>query len=122
MSLFQSASPGCSVAPKNQLVILLVRGVAGIGLLWFAFRVLPHSPIAGWTLLAAAVLLLKGCPACWGMHLVNALRRSGNPSLVPPTVENERPLPRSQQYAPKDRAEHLFPPEDVHRFRQRSDL
>lgn len=121
MSLFQSASSICSVASKNQLVILLVRGIAGIGLLSYAFSLLPHSPFMGWCLLAAAIFLLKGCPACWGMHLVNALRNTRKPSSTPPSAQDERQHFHKKPYAPKDMTEHLFPAEDVNRFRQHSD-
>lgn len=120
MSLFQPASSSCSVAPKNQLVILLVRGIAGIGLLSYAFSLLPRSPFAGWGLMAAAIFLLKGCPACWGMHVVNALRNIRKPSSIPSSGKIEQQRPHKKQYAPKDMAEHLFPAEDVNRFRRRS--
>lgn len=121
MSLFQSPSSSCSVASKNKLVILLVRGIAGIGVLSYAFSLLPHSPFVGWGLLVAAIFLLKGCPACWGMHLVNALRNTRKPSSMPPSAKDERQRPHKKQYAPKDMADHLFPTEDVNRFRQRSE-
>jgi len=93
MSLFQPTSSSCSVASKNQLVILLVRGIAGIGLMSYALSLLPHSPFVGWGLMAAAIFLLKGCPACWGMHLVNALRNIRKPSSIPSSgkIEQQRP-------------------------------
>jgi len=121
MRLFQSASSSCSVISKNQLLMLLLRGIVGIGLLSYAFSLLSHSPMWGWALLAAAIFLLRGCPACWGMHLVNAMRKTQKPSGIPPTSEDERQRPRRKKYVPKDMAEHLFPPEDVNRFRQRSE-
>lgn len=121
MNLFQPASSSCSVASKNQLAILLLRGIAGITLLAYAFSVLRHSPVTGWSLLAAAIFLLKGCPTCWGMQIVNALRNHRNPASMPASEKDEQQRPRKTQYTPKDMAEHLFPPKDVNRFRQHSE-
>ncbi len=121
MRLFQSVSSSCSIASKNELLILLVRGIAGIGLLSYAVSVLPSSALVGWGLLAVAIYLLKGCPACWGMHLVNALRNTEKPPSTLVSGQQERQHGRKKQYAPKDMADHLFPPEDVNRFRQNSE-
>lgn len=121
MKLFQSASDSCDVIPKNQVAILLMRGIAGIGLMAYAFVLLTSAPIAGWGLLAVSILLLKGCPACWSMHFVNTLRRSKKTHPASTTAEIEIKSLRSKQYAPKDMAEHLFTAGDVNRFRQRSE-
>lgn len=118
MSFFQPDSSSCNIASKNQLVILLVRGIAGIGFLSYAFSSLPRSPFAGWGLMAVAVFLLKGCPACWGMHVINALRNIKKPQSSPVSGQLERQRTPRTQYEPKDMADQLFPPEDVHRFRQ----
>ena len=119
MSLFQPAPSSCSVESKSKLVILLARGIVGIGLLYYAFSLLPHSPSAGWGMVAAAIFLLKGCPTCWGMHVVNALRNIRKPSSIPSSEKIEQQRPHKKQYAPKDMADHLFPEEDVNRFRLR---
>jgi hypothetical protein len=121
MNLFQSASGSCDAISKNQVAILLVRGIAGIGLMAYSFVLQTSAPIAGWALLAISILLLNGCPACWGMHLVNALRGpKKTPFVLPPTEDKLKSL-RKKRYAPKDMAEHLFSPEDVRRFRQHSE-
>ena len=121
MNLFQSASSSCEVISKNQVAILLIRGIAGIGLMAYSFVLHTSVPIAGWGLLAVSILLLKGCPACWGMHFVNALRGTKSTHLASPTVEDKLKNLRSKQYAPKNMAEHLFPSEDVQRFRRHSE-
>ncbi len=118
MNLFLSASSSCSVASKNQLVRLLVRGIAGIGLMYYSLNMPPKSALFGWGLLAVAIYLLKGCPTCWGMHLVNALRNTRKSQSTPVSGQQELQRTQKKQYSPKDMADHLFPPEDVNCFRQ----
>lgn len=116
MKLFRSSS--CEIVPRHQLPVLFVRGVAGIGLMAYAFTLLVSSPLLGWSLLGVSILLLKGCPACWGMHMVNAARDlSRGKRKVPAAQPAPEPPPKRRPYRPKDMAEHLFPPEDVARFR-----
>lgn len=122
MNLFQSASTSCDVVPKKQVAILLLRGIAGIGLMTYSFVLQISAPIAGWALLAVSILLLKGCPACWGIHFVNALRSPKKTPFELPPAEDKLTSLHKKRYAPKDMAEHLFPPEDVARFRQHSEL
>lgn len=119
MTLFRRSS--CERVPRQQLPVLLLRGVAGIGLMAYAFTLLSSSPLLGWSLLGVSILLLKGCPACWGMHMVNATRdlsRGKRPSPMKETAPE--PRPKRRPYQPRDMAEHLFPPEDVARFRGRT--
>lgn len=84
-----------------------------------ALPLIASLPWLGWTALVASVYLLKGCPACWGMHLANAMRSAASESKQQAgEVEIEsNETRRNRPYQPKDMAEHLFPPEDVARFR-----
>lgn len=116
MKFFQPAS--CEVVPKNQLGIMLLRGVAGLGLMAWSFTLLQTRPLAGFTVMGVAVLLLKGCPACWGMHMVHAVRSASRKKTPAAPAPTEEPDPPRRPYRPRDMAEHLFPPEDVARFRQ----
>lgn len=117
MKLFESAS--CEIVPKSQLPVLFIRGVAGIALMAYSFPVMVSSPMLGWTLLAVSIVLLKGCPACWGLHMANAIRGIGTRKATTQSQPEIEPseLKRKRPYQPKDMAEHLFPPEDVARFR-----
>lgn len=109
-------SAECAIRPAGGTGLLFLRGVAGIALMAYAFTQLRVAPVWGWSLLGIAILLLKGCPACWGMHMANALRRSRRPASLR-ADEGDTPR-RRKPYQPKDMAAHLFPPEDVARFRQ----
>ncbi len=111
-------SAACEVMSRNQLVIMLVRGVAGLGLMAWSFNYLVSIPILGFSMLGISILLLKGCPACWGMHMVTILRGSAKSKVV---VTNEafgdELKLAKRNYQPKDMSEHLFPADDVARFR-----
>ena len=120
MNLFQSES--CEVVPKNQISIMLVRGVAGIGLLAWSVTLLSSLPWVAFPLLGLSLWLLKGCPACWALHMANTVRdstkiRRALPSM--PSIEQATSR-RKRKYQPRDMSVHLFPPEDVLRFRQMS--
>ena len=111
-------SAACEVMSRNQLLVMLVRGVAGLGLMAWSFNYLITIPMLGFSMLGISILLLKGCPACWGMHMVNILRGSAKTKARSQHEKNddsEKLVKRN--YQPKDLSEHLFPPEDVARFR-----
>ncbi len=113
-----SQPSSCEIMSRNQLGIMFIRGVLGIGLMAWSFSFMVTVPLLGFSMLGAAILLLKGCPACWGMHMVNILRRSTKAKAViteTPTHVERKSV--KSKYQPKDMAEHLFPPEDVARFR-----
>ena len=117
MKFLQSAS--CEIVPKNQVGVMLLRGVAGIGLMAWSVMLLPTVPLLALPVMGVSVWLLKGCPACWGMHMVNAVRDSAKNhqtgATSPVVEETSRP---KRPYQPRDMSAHLFPPEDVARFRQ----
>ena len=116
MKFFQSSS--CELLPKSQVGIMLLRGVAGLSLMAWSFALLPVKPLPGFIAMGIAVLLLKGCPACWGMHMVNTVRGAASKNKGPAKpLLAEKATPR-QPYKPRDLSEHLFPPEDVERFRR----
>lgn len=113
----------CDLVPKNQVGIMLLRGIAGLGLMAWSFTLLPVMPLPGFLVMGVAVLLLKGCPACWGMHMVNAVRgaalKQKEPAVSDPAIEmTEAALRERRAYKPRDMSAHLFPPEDVERFRR----
>ena len=120
MNLFESDS--CEIIPKNKISIIMARGVAGMGLLVLSVTLLSSLPWVAFPLLGLSLWLLKGCPACWALHMANTVRdatkiRRGLPSM--PSIEQAKPH-RKRKYQPRDMSEHLFPPEDVLRFRQMS--
>ncbi len=124
MKFFQATT--CDVASKNPLPVMLLRGVAGIALMSWSFTLMVTKPMIGWTMLAVSILLLKGCPTCWGMHLVNAMRARSTARteadiqhVVDIGAEYQRVMQANRRaYHPVDMAAHLFPPEDVERFRR----
>jgi hypothetical protein len=117
MKFFQSQS--CEMVPKNQVGIMLLRGLAGIGLLAWSFTLMPSLPLLALGVIGVSVWLLKGCPACWGMHMVNAVRDAAKSSKTAVAiVHKEAPSRPKRKYQPRDMSEHLFPPEDVARFRE----
>jgi len=116
MKFFQSSS--CEIVPRNQIVIMFFRGFAGLGLMAWSFNVMVTVPLLGFLMLGIAILLLKGCPACWGMHMVNLLRSSTKAKkLVTESLPEMEYKSVKRQYQTRDMAAHLFPPEDVARFR-----
>ena len=116
MKFFQSSS--CELLPKHQVGIMLLRGVAGLGLMAWSFALLPVTPMPGFIVMGIAVLLLKGCPACWGMHMVNTVRGAASKNNGPAKPLLAEEVSPRQPYTPRDMSEHLFPPEDVERFRR----
>ncbi len=122
MKIFRNDA--CEVIPRHELPPMLLRGVAGIALMAWSFSFLVPQPMLGWTMLAVSVLLLKGCPTCWGIQLVNLVRARGIARRqadaghsVDIAAEYKRLVrARRRDYHPTDMAAHLFPPEDVERF------
>jgi hypothetical protein len=116
MKFFQSSS--CEIVAGNQLGIMFIRGFAGLGLMAWSFNVMVTMPLLGFLMLGIAILLLKGCPACWGMHMINILRNStkAKKTKTGALPETEQ-MSAKRQYQTRDMAAHLFPPEDVARFR-----
>ena len=111
-------SAACEVMSRNKLLVMFVRGVAGLGLMAWSLNYLITIPMLGFSMLGISILLLKGCPACWGMHMVNILRgyaKTKARSQHEQNDDSEKLVKRN--YQPKDLSEHLFPPEDVARFR-----
>jgi hypothetical protein len=108
----------CEIMTRNQMGMMLVRGVVGLTLMAWSVSYLVAIPLLGFSMLGISILLLKGCPACWGMHMVNLVRSSAKAKTIVTDealdVENKNVR---RKYQPKDMAEHLFPQEDVARFR-----
>jgi hypothetical protein len=117
MKFLQPSS--CEIIPRNQLGIMFVRGVVGLVLMAWSFEFLVSLPLLGFSMLGISIFLLKGCPACWGMHMVNIARNKikAKSKVDEKTSDNEEAIVK-RPYQPKDMAEHLFPPEDVARFRR----
>jgi hypothetical protein len=116
MNFLQPAA--CEIMTRNQMGIMFGRGVVGLALMAWSFSYIVSIPLLGFSILGISILLLKGCPACWGMHMVNLMRSYAKAKIVVTdealNIENE--IVR-RKYQPKDMAEHLFPQEDVARFR-----
>jgi hypothetical protein len=116
MKFLQPAA--CEIMTRNQMGIMFGRGVVGLALMAWSFSYLVSIPLLGFSMLGISILLLKGCPACWGMHMVNLMRSSAKVKIVvtDEALNIENKIVR-RKYQPKDMAEHLFPQEDVARFR-----
>lgn len=108
----------CEFVTHNQMGIMFIRGVVGLALMAWSFFYLVSIPWLGFSILGISILMLKGCPACWGMHMVNLMRSSAKAKTVvtDETLNVENKTVR-RKYQPKDVAEHLFPQDDVARFR-----
>lgn len=106
MRFFQSSA--CDYVPRHQLGIMLLRGVAGIGLMSYAFTQLHSGLLSAYLMLAVSIVLLKGCPTCWSMHLVNLLRAQKQTPVDSPVPEKK--MTHKKIYQPKDLSAHLFPP------------
>ena len=115
MKFLQPAA--CEIMSRNQMVVMFVRGIVGLALMAWSFGYLVSIPLLGFSMLGMSILLLKGCPACWGMHMVNLMRNSAQSKAVAKDEPQEENKKVKRNYQPKDMAEHLFPPEDVTRFR-----
>lgn len=110
----------CEIMTLNQMGIMFVRGVVGLALMAWSFSYLVSIPLLGFSMLGFSILLLKGCPACWGMHMVNIMRSSAKAkTVVTDEALNIKNKTVRRKYQPKDMAEHLFPPEDVAKFREK---
>lgn len=107
----------CEINPQHPLMTMFIRGVIGLGLMGWSFNFLVSIPLLGFSMLGVSILLLKGCPACWGMHMVNLARNSMKIKVVEAELVEDSSLLK-KPYQPKDMAEHLFPPADVARFRR----
>ena len=108
----------CEIMTRNQMGMMLVRGVVGLTLMAWSVSYLVAIPLLGFSMLGISILLLKGCPACWGMHMVNLVRSSAKAkTVVTDEASNKENKTVRRKYQPKDMAEHLFPQEDVARFR-----
>lgn len=106
----------CEINPQHPLMTMFIRGVIGLGLMGWSFNFLVSIPLLGFSMLGVSILLLKGCPACWGMHMVNLVRNSMKIKAVEAELVGDSSFLK-KPYQPKDLAEHLFPPADVARFR-----
>ena len=117
MKFFQSAT--CEVIPRNQMAVMFLRGIIGLGLMAWSFNFMVSIPLLGFSMLGVAIILLKGCPACWGMHMVNVMRRSTKTEKNTTTLADDfKSRSLKPGYHPKDMASHLFPAEDVARFKR----
>lgn len=63
----------------------LLRGICGIVLLVVAFFMVTIQPIAIIPALTGAVLLLRGCPLCWVVGLIEKIKSK---SLQTPHKDN----------------------------------
>ena len=55
---------------------LLLRGVAGFVLLFTQYDKIIYMSDEGFVSLLAILILLGGCPTCYAIHLINALRKN----------------------------------------------
>lgn len=117
MKFLQPAA--CEIMTRNQMGIMFGRGVVGLALMAWSFSYLVSIPLLGFSVLGISILLLKGCPACWGMHMVNLMRSSAQSKAVAKDEPQEENKKVRRNYQAKDMAEHLFPPEDVAKFREK---
>lgn len=53
----------------------LLRGCIGFGCLGLALFQLTHSPLWSILLLIAGIAMLRGCPACWTIGLIETIRK-----------------------------------------------
>ncbi len=116
MNIWQTTD--CDIGTRNATAWLFARGLAGIALMAYAFTQLREAPLWAGSLLGLAVVLLKGCPSCWGMQMAHALRKSRRAATTPTDTPSGSPR-RRKPYQPTNMAEHLFPPDDVARFRHK---
>jgi len=58
---------------NRTITLHILRGVLGVAALYGAFATMNHTLWASLILLAAAFLLLKGCPMCWTMGLIETI-------------------------------------------------
>ena len=58
---------------NKSISIHLMRGALGLLALFFSLWLLGRSVWIGFALLAVAVCLLKGCPMCWLLGLVETV-------------------------------------------------
>jgi hypothetical protein len=55
---------------SNTLLEHGLRGLVGIGTLWYAVTIAATHPLGSLALGALALLAFRGCPICWAIGLV----------------------------------------------------
>ncbi|MGY2903907.1 hypothetical protein [Bradyrhizobium sp. URHC0002] len=55
---------------SNTLLEHSLRGVVGIGTLWYAVTIAATHPLGSLALGVLALLAFRGCPICWAIGLV----------------------------------------------------
>lgn len=58
---------------RNSIILHLIRGIAAISLI-FAVFLFQLPLLLKLFLVVGAILLLRGCPACWLLSLINKLQ------------------------------------------------
>lgn len=58
---------------NKSITIHLIRGVLGLGALYAALSALPTTPWLSVILVPVALFMLKGCPTCWTLGLVETV-------------------------------------------------
>jgi hypothetical protein len=54
----------------------LLRGVGAAGLLTYAFKIGAEDPLLSVAAGLGALVLLRGCPMCWIIGLIETIRRA----------------------------------------------
>ena len=60
---------------SNSLLEHGLRGLVGIGMLWYAITIAAAHPWASLALAVLALLAFRGCPICWTIGLVETASR-----------------------------------------------
>jgi hypothetical protein len=71
-------SPLSFFASKS-IAMHLLRGVAAVTLIVYAYRIGDDQPALSIVAGIAAVVMLRGCPACWMIGLIETIRQQGRP-------------------------------------------
>jgi len=58
---------------SNALLEHSLRGVVGIGALWYAVTIAATHPLGSLALGVLALLAFRGCPICWAIGLVETV-------------------------------------------------
>ncbi len=61
---------------SNSLIEHGVRGVLGVGLLWFAISIASTHPFSSLGLGIATLIVFRGCPICWTIGLFETINMS----------------------------------------------
>lgn len=64
-----------SFLSSNSLLEHLLRGIVGIGVLWYALRITDQSPWLSLAFGVVALIAFRGCPICWTMGLIETIYR-----------------------------------------------